>query len=461
MFKVSFSIPAKVHLACVALAGLIFQPVQAKVSTSKELPIIVIGAGTAGLSAAQKLQQSHKNVLVLEAKDRIGGRIHSDTQDHVTMDLGASWIHGIDGNPIWDIAQKNKIKTTIFDEDVEAFTFFHPQGKPFTEQENIQFSQYVEQVEEKLAQTKTQHSAQLEITQILNELECSDQIKQKLFEFFEYLAKDPFATSLDRLSSQYPKYEGYFAGHEMIFPEGYSQIINTLATSLPIQTNTTIQSIELKKGYVKLTDQNHKHYYASKVIVTVPLGILKKNKINFKPDLPTPYLHAIQDIGFGSFNKVFLEFKQPIQLEHLRQNPTIGGYYQYNGQWWNIIDLTTVYHKPIYLMLFGGKDGNWVDQSSDDTIWHTIHASLKANFKNTPDQPQKMVVTRWGNDPQSYGSFSFPDLNYSPQLIQTLNTPIHHQLYFAGEHCSVEYAGTVHGAYISGQQTADRILNQP
>ena len=76
--------------------------------------VVIIGAGISGLACARKLKDLGKNVLVLEAKERIGGRLHSVKCEDETFDLGASWIHGIENNPIWEITQTNKIETAIF-----------------------------------------------------------------------------------------------------------------------------------------------------------------------------------------------------------------------------------------------------------------------------------------------------------------------------------------------------------
>lgn len=81
---------------------------------NKQAPIIVIGAGIAGLTAASELQKQGKSVVVLEARDRLGGRIFSQKIGHEVYDLGASWIHGIEANPIWSIVQQNQIETTVF-----------------------------------------------------------------------------------------------------------------------------------------------------------------------------------------------------------------------------------------------------------------------------------------------------------------------------------------------------------
>lgn len=80
------------------------------------------------------------------------------------------------------------------------------------------------------------------------------------------------------------------------------------------------------------------------------------------------------------------------------------------------------------------------------------------NFTDIPIQPQQLLVTRWGSDPYSYGSFSFPLPQHNAAINLALQQPINQQVYFAGEHCHPRFAGTVHGAYLSGQHAAMQLL---
>ena len=112
--------------------------------------VIVIGAGVSGLACAQKLQQAGQNVLVLEAKERIGGRIHSVQYQQNILDLGASWIHGIEKNPIWNIVEKNNIETYVFNY-LESDYFFQD-GSVFTVEQKQQFLNLVQSIEKAFVQ---------------------------------------------------------------------------------------------------------------------------------------------------------------------------------------------------------------------------------------------------------------------------------------------------------------------
>ncbi|OTG83702.1 flavin monoamine oxidase family protein [Acinetobacter sp. ANC 4648] len=425
--------------------------------------IFIIGAGIAGLACAKELQAAGKNVIILEAKERIGGRIHSIKKDSHTFDLGASWIHGIENNPIWEITQNNNIATTIF--NYMDSSYYHTNGQVFSEIEQQEFELYIGKISQLLTESK-QHSALEAINDIMASLEYSEtvfpkkQLRTLLLSFFERLANDPFATDLSQLSAHYEKYEGYFEGDEVIFPEGYIQVIESISKNLNIQTDTEILKINLKDDHIELIDQHNKRYLGSRVIVAVPLGILKKDKITFSPSLPAPHLNAIQNMGFGSFNKVFMEFEELLPFNLNTTSTNISDFYWHDGHWFNILNLTNIYKKPMYLMLFGGKQSEYIDDATDAEVWNFIYKGLNKTFSNIPNRPKNIIITRWGADQQSYGSFSFPTPLHTSELVETLNQPIKNRLFFIGEHCSLKYAGTVHGAYLTGQETSQKILDE-
>lgn len=429
---------------------------------NQPLPIYIIGAGIAGISCAQQLQQAGHLVKVIEARDRIGGRIFSSPFNTHTFDLGASWIHGIVDNPIYEICKQFNIHTEVLNYDQSQY--FHPNGQKFSTEETLEFERYYLTVAELLTKDKNR-SAFVSLQQIIHIIDYTDtllnkdQLKQLLLSFFERVANDPFATDLDHLISNYHDYEGYYAGSEVVFPNGYGQVVNQLGKDLDIQYQTAIQTIRYTSDGVELIDQHGQVYLGSHAIVAVPLGVLKQKQIHFQPSLASDYLEAIEQMGFGSFNKVFFELEQPLAcFENKSKDLIISSYYWVDDQVFNVLNLSKIYQQPTYLMLFGGSMSAWIDHASDHDVWQMITNSVK-HLHTLPIQPKQLIITRWGSDPWSHGSFSFPSLQYSHALHDVFKRPIENRLFFAGEHCHPQYAGTVHGAYLSGRHTAEALMH--
>lgn len=428
----------------------------------QHLPIFVIGAGIAGISCAKKMHDSGKQVIVLEAKDYIGGRIHSVKSNSKVFDLGASWIHGIQHNPIYEITQKQQICTTVL--NYEQVHYVHEDGQPFSHEQSVEFEFYIKKIQTLLAEYQ-EISALDALQSIIPSLEYSNTVipehtlKSLLFAYFELVAHDPYATELAQLSAQFQDYEGYLDGDEVIFPQGYFQVIDSLAHNLAIKTGVIIQKILIEGKHIKIIDQNNMTYLGSKVVVTVPLGMLKQQQIEFNPVLNHSYHNAIQNMGFGSFNKVFFELDTPLPLNRPSHTHCNSHFYFQDHTWFNIFDLSQIYQKPIYLMMYGGKQSEWIDHATDDEVWSLIAHRLDNLFNYKIDMPNHLIITRWGVDPFSYGAFSFPSVHYAPQLVEVWQQPIQNLIYFAGEHCHLKYPATVHGAYLSGYETALSILN--
>lgn len=425
------------------------------------LPIIVVGAGAAGLSCAKMLQDAGQNVHILEARSRLGGRIHSIQQQLSVFDLGASWIHGIQDNPIWEITQRNRIKTTVFNY-IEA-DFYHTGGRLFSIEEKSVFLQYIAEIEKLLSISQASNAA-LAIEQILPKLKPQHQhfSKSQLDDlarlYFERFANDPFATTLTQLCTHFNDFEGYFTGDEVIFPDGYMQLIDAIAQDIHIQCNVEIKEVIRHANHVELIDQHGTKHLAKQVVLSIPLGVLKQQVIKFEPILPKYLNHAIENYGFGSFNKVFIELEQELPLQKVSKQQQKSIFYFHDQVCYNILDLFFVYQKPVYLFLFGGPQSKWIDQNTDEAVWQQIRTGLVDNFIDIPTSPKALHITRWGSDPYSYGSFSFPLPEHNVMLSQAFQQSIDQQLYFTGEHCHERFAGTVHGAYISGQDTAQQIL---
>ena len=440
-------------------------------SINKERPIIVIGAGVAGLTAAKELKRMGKNVLVLEARDRLGGRIFSQKINHEFYDLGASWIHGIENNPIWSVVQHNQIQTTVF--NYNESIYYQGNGQPFNSEEKLIFEKSLDYLLNRFKEIDQpeRYGNALEALELwINEEEfllyinkqfqidekAVTKLKKMLFDFFSLLAEDPCASNLEQLSAEFWKNEGYYSGDEVIFPQGYIQIIDALRKNISVLTNKVVQHIDYSQDIIRIITENGECFSASQIIVTVPLGVLKKHHIQFFPELSQKKTQAINDLGFGTFNKLYVSFdhcfwKSP---KHDQSNNM---YIYHQRRWLNFLDISELYRQPTLLFLFGGASATWIENTSCEEIWQNISMSLELIFDEIP-QPAQIFKTEWGKDQFSEGSFSYHSTGQASDQIEILKEPIQKKVYFAGEHLASFGAGTVHGAYLSGLEVVKKLF---
>ncbi|ENX35667.1 hypothetical protein F889_00742 [Acinetobacter colistiniresistens] len=438
-------------------------------NTSQE-PIIIIGAGVAGLTAASELKKMGEKVLVLEARDRLGGRIFSQKIKHECYDLGASWIHGIQNNPIWSIVQHNQIQTTVFNYDQSIY--YQGKQQPFNSEEKLIFETSLDYLLNRFKEIDPHehyHHALAALQLWMNEEEfllhintqfdldehAVAKLKKMLSDFFNLLAEDPCASDLAHLSADFWKNEGYYPGDEVIFPQGYIQVIEFLSRNIRVLTNKVVQNIDYTQDTIQIFTENGEYFSASQVIVTVPLGVLKKQRLQFFPDLSQEKKQVINNLGFGTFNKLFVSFDQNFwKSAQYDQSKNI--YIHNQHGWLNFLDVSELYHQPTLLFLFGGESAIWLENTSCEEVWHNIKTSLTLVFDEIP-QPIQIFKTEWGKDQFSEGSFSYHSVGQTSDQIEILKQPIQNKVFFAGEHLALFGAGTVHGAYHSGLEVSEAI----
>jgi len=264
--------------------------------------VIIIGAGIAGLAAASMLNEKFE-VLVLEAQDKVGGRLRTNRSLGVAFDEGASWIHGIEKNPITDLAQKAGMKTLHTDD--EDFVSYDMGG--LKHKDEI-FERAEEEFYAVLESLMKSGSPEQSFREVFN-AKYPQHVNNRLWKFFlsTYLTFD--TGGLDELSSLLYHEGEEFAGIEKIATNGYDTIPNYLAKEINIQLNQRVTKIDSSGHEVKVF-HNGKVSVADYVVVTVPLGVLKQNKITFTPELPSEKQEAIEGIGMNCVNKFLLTWEE-------------------------------------------------------------------------------------------------------------------------------------------------------
>lgn len=419
--------------------------------------VLVIGAGMAGLAAARMLHDQGFHVQVLEARDRLGGRIWTSTKwPDMPLDLGASWIHGIDGNPLTELADDAKAERleTRYDSSLT----YDSDGDELSREKENRLDRLRKQFYKALRKAQDNDEDQ-SIREFVNawsrEIVADEESKRLLNFILSSEIEQEYSGSAERLSTHWFDSAQAFDGEDALFAKGFAVLVDFLAKDLTIRKDSIVSRIDWHSDKVVVT-ANEKEYVADKVIVTLPLGVLKANKIEFEPRLPKPMTDAIAKLEMGTLNKCYLRFSEafwPDDIDWLEYIPTK------HGEWTEWVSFARVASQPILLGFHAGNRAREIETWSDQQIVDDAMRTLRIMFGKEIPQPIDYQITRWHSDPFSFGSYSFNSVGSRPNLRRRLATPISGKVFFAGEATDEDYFGTVHGAYMSGLRAAKEVID--
>jgi monoamine oxidase len=437
-------------LGALAIASSI--PVNSYAKTKNEKKVIIIGAGISGLSAAKTLQNHGYQVTILEGRDRIGGRIWTSTKwPDAPLDLGATWIHGIHKNPITDIAKTIKTKLAFIDYD--NIINYNIDGKKLTKLQQEQLEKIRTKLFNAIQQAQNAEN-DIALRQVVDAINLDYEEKNILNFILNNSIEHEYSGSASNLSSFWYDSGKAFSGSDAIFEKGFHLITNYLAQDIDIQLNHNVSEINYNSSKVKITTDN-KQYLADYVISTLPLGVLKSNKISFTPKLSEEKQEAILKLDMGVLNKCYLRFDQIFWPNDV---DLIGSIPENHGEWTEWVSFARVLKLPILLGFNAADYGRKIEKWSDQEIINDAMKRLRLIYGNKIPDPIDYQITRWASDPFSLGSYSYNAVGSQPILRKYL-AQSEKSLFFAGEATDNLYFGTAHGAYLSGIRAANEIMS--
>ncbi len=444
--------------------GLFLFSVHFTAASAPQHDVIVIGAGVAGLSAARDLQKSGFKVLVLEARNRIGGRIVTNRMlSRWGLDLGASWIHGIQGNPIWNLAQELRLqtrKTNYLSYDIyfDRHTTVEKLTEPKTSRYLSIFEKFQAHLDDERQQKlKTQNSIAHSFRRYLkNNPQFPAEVVRYLYFKLNIVYEQEFAADAAEISMTSFNDDDDLLGGDVMFANGYDQIPHYLSRSLSIRLSEPVTEVRtLNQNSVVVSTKLGIHT-AKFVVCTVPLGVLKAGHIQFVPELSKEKKLLIGRIGFGLLNKVYLKFPHRFwdpNIEHIGYSDAAK--HGYFAEWFTLNPYKA--NENTLLVFHGGSGAKHVETWPEARIINEAMQVLRKIYPSAPN-PVGHLITKWGQDPYALGSYSYTAVETRNRDFDRLGeVPHEDRVYFAGEHTWSHAPGTVHGAYLSGQRAAQLI----
>jgi polyamine oxidase len=428
---------------------------------SKYYDVVIIGCGSSGIGAAVELiSQSNLSFILLEARDRIGGRAYTDKYSlDFPFDIGAEWMHEFNpDNPLYSLHEQLK---TELDDDYYIQLFDPTRIACFDSDGSIVSQQICAQAQEIVQRLFVQKPLNVDVS--VNDV-IQDDLNRLEEGHFKRLVKamlvaieEIFAADLDQLSAKQYLNEPDWSievgsGQNLVVKRGYGFFLERIVDHyrLPVTLQTIVTKIDTLShpNLVQIFTSQDQKLSAKYVIITIPLGCLKQNTITFQPALPQWKLDAIDQLGFGNTDKIIMQFNTVFWNEK-----------------WTIIYLADARFpfalcspdKRTLSFMIGGRSAQAMENEKDEIIITQVMDSLKRAFSQQQFQLEHYIISRWTQDEFTRGSYAFFKLNSSLETMKLLAKECaENRLFWAGEHTS--NGASVHTAFATGQREAQKIL---
>eukprot|EP01080_Neovahlkampfia_damariscottae_P004239 gene4239-7576_t len=447
--------------------------------------VIIVGAGVqiiliysypkvSGIVAGEKLNKN-LNVIVLEARNRILGRVYTDRKFFKTpmgnfifmtsnvSDLGASWIHGVKKNPLHKIVSDFGI--SIIPTNYSETVYYNLTNQQIIKNTYRDRHKHFENmIDDFIASELDQDITTYELFQkfLSSEKNTTKEKMDLLYFNLALLIETEFGDESKYLSAIHFFKSISFEGIDNVLPNGYSELFKKFSENLNIELNSKVIKVEkIESNLYSIMTSDNRIYFTKKVLITVPLGVLKRNSIKFSPPLPKYKIDAIQKLGFGLLNKVILEFERD-SLKNIPKMIALVPEMKYGIQSENVGFVSVLNWKHFsnhdYLMVFShGNFARLIENLNDKEIIEILMKRLSIfNLK----YPISHKITRWGKDEFSFGSYSYVKFGSTTEHMDDLRKSINDEIFFAGEATIPNHHQTVHGALLSGKEVSDKIIDE-
>ena len=404
-----------------------------------EVDVAVIGAGAAGIGAARCLREAGMaSMVVLEARDRVGGRVHTIAPAGFPLDRGAEWLHSADRNPLSPIAQR--LGFSVHRRPPEWTTRLSRSGETIEAEAEWIALREAQKLARRRAATEAEDGS----------LAVVLQPGGRWNELLEATSSWANGAELDLVSlKDCVRYEDSETNWRL--REGYGRLFEALAEGLPVVLRAAVSKVDHGGRAIRL-ETARGALAAKRVIVTVPTSIIASEIIRFDPPLPDK-LTAAAGLPLGVDDKLFISVEGELPgAEHdiyLVGSTTSRETMSYQVR---------PFGRPAIYCFFGGRFAATLEREGEEAMFAFAAGELMRLFgSDIRKQLAPLASTAWRHDPWSRGSYSFALPGHADDRA-VLADPVDDRLFFAGEACSPNFFSTAHGAWMSGVAAAEAAL---
>jgi monoamine oxidase len=401
-----------------------------------DLDVAIVGAGAAGIAAAGRLHDRGRRVLLIEAKDRVGGRAHTIIVEGMALDLGCGWLHSAERNPLARLA------------DTQGAVMERSEPAWGRQLRNLGFS------------AREQHEARAAYEALEQKLRddppASDRAGDAIARdhssraYLDMVSGALNGAELDLVSARdLLAYDDHASEANWRLPGGMGTLIADAASALPLSLSTRVTAINHGGRDVMITTDRGT-IQAAAAIVAVPTDVLARGDIAFTPALDD-HLHAAARLPLGRVDKLFLKMSDPEAVppeSHLVGNPhsaLTGSYY------------LRPFGRPVIEGFFGGIAARAMEEAGDEgRAAFAIEELGKLLGSDFARDLMPIAGSGWHREPTIGGAYSHALPGHADKRA-VLARPAGDRLLFAGEACSPHDFSTAHGAWATGIAAAEGI----
>lgn len=425
----------------------------------EQFDVLVVGAGVAGLQTARILAEAGQRVGVIEARDRIGGRIATRRIDSaagviIPVELGAEFIHGLPSET-WNLVREAGLQTYELDGAMRSYS----QGRLASADETADPSAVLEGMSAWLSRQRV--GTDPTFADYLQSAGIDGDERRQAIRYVEgFNAADHRVIGVSALAQQQQAEDSIQADRLFHVSAGYDAIPSYLANRFVaaggiLMLERAVTHVDWTPGSVTVGGQHEAgtafQFTGKSAVITLPLGVLQADTVRFSPR-PTPIFEEVRRLAMGHVVRVTLLFRERFWPADTRFLFTDAGT---PATWWTPNPADT----PLLTGWVGGPNSTQIERAA---IVDACIETLASTFA-MPDHELRSQLTSWhfhdwSADPRSLGAYSYAPAG-AVSAGANLARPVSRTLWFAGEHvCASGHWGTVHGALQSGVNAAAGIL---